>query len=56
MKRRVLKATSFQAASLLTGIALPDNAVQVVGTMPSGTIGKIDVLLVHEYEVEEEKK
>ena len=53
MKQRVLKATPFQADSLLKGIALPENAVQVVGIMPSGTVGKIDVILVHEYEVAE---
>ena len=55
MKRRVLKATSFEPASLLKGIMLPDNAT-VIGIMPSGTLGKIDVLLVQEYEVDEEKK
>lgn len=43
------------ADSLLKGIALPDNAT-VIGVMSSGTVGKIDVLLVQEYEVDEEKK
>jgi len=55
MKKHVLKATSFQAESLLKGIALPDNTT-VVGITASASLGKIDVILVHEYDVEEEKK
>lgn len=53
MKKRVLKATSFRNDSLLKGLVLPDNVTQVVGVMESGELGKTDVLLVQEYDIEE---
>lgn len=53
MKKRVLRATPFQADSLLKGVVLPENTVQVLGVMASGSVGKVDVLLVQEYDIEE---
>ncbi len=55
MKTRILKAIPVLAETLTKGMMLPDNTT-VLGVEPSGTIGKLDLIVIQEYEVEEKKE